>query len=181
MNPFLEETIRKAEQSSEAFSRNITCKVYGIKEGALAVSSFTDSFHDIELSLLVDRKTFCIIEARAEMRQVPYEICRETLAGLEKLKGLMIYSRAVNRDVRRRIPRKKGCTHLFELIEFTLACLFSGAPMAGLRTSETPQTADGEDPEEHRRKQKANPWLRNTCLAFVNEGNTDNKDDAAQA
>lgn len=178
MNQPSREKIRIAEESREVFSRNIACKVYAVAEGARAVARFTDQFHDITLTLLIDRKTFRVLEAQATMEQIPYEVCRETLAGLENLKGMMIYSRAVNREVRRRIPRREGCTHLFEIIEFTLASLFSGAPLAGLRTTETPQTAGGENPEKHRRKQQKNPWLKNTCHAFVCEENSNNNDES---
>jgi hypothetical protein len=174
MTQSLKDIMKQAEACAESFSRNISCKVYGLNGGALAVSRFADQFHDISLALQVDGKTFCILDAQASMDKVPYAVCRETLPKLGNLKGLSIYHRAVNREVRRRISRKEGCTHFFELIEFTLASLFSGAPMAGVNGEKSPPPIKNIDPEEHRQKQKNNPWLQNTCLAFkIEKGNED--------
>ena len=167
----LEEKIQSVKNTEEAFSRNITCKVYGAPEGVMSVSRFVDRFHDISLTMLIDPRTSCIKDADAVMDRVPYNICFKTRGLIKNLLGLSIFHRAVRREALKRIPRREGCTHLFELVEFTLAALFSGAPLAGLHGVKSPRDIEDEDPEEHRQRQLHNPWLKNTCRAFVIEEN----------
>ncbi len=166
MNP-MEKLLELAGESREVISRNMTCKVHSVHEGALAISRMADEFHEMTLAILVDRHSFEITRAHAQIKRAPYRICATTESTIEKLVGLSIYHRAVRREARRRTGRKEGCTHLFELVEFTLASLFSGAPLAGLENSDTPHKIAEMDPEEHRRLHIENPWLRNTCRAFV--------------
>lgn len=167
--------VQKASGSVEraVFERRLDCQVYKDGDSIRAESFFKDPYHDIALTLWVDKKTFRIINAKARMKKAPYVVCAEVEALVASLCGLSIYHRAVNREVRRLIPRQAGCTHLFELIEFSLGCLFSGAPLAGAGDENSPQPLEGIYPEEHRKIHSDNPWLKNTCRAFKNdeEGN----------
>jgi len=151
------------------FTRTMTCKLYPVSGGILAVSRFTDRFHDIELAVQVNSKDFTITNIHAKMDKIPYEICRKTIPGLQHLNGLLIFHPAVNREVRRRIKRKEGCTHIFELLEFTLESMFSGGPSIGLNGGQVEKSERELPPEEHRRLQVTNPRLRNTCMAFACE------------
>jgi len=164
-----ENLINGAMDARETFGRDLRCKIYRADGGVLAISRLVDRFHDIELTVFVDRSNFKITQARVKMEKVPYEICKETMSGVENLCDLFIFHPAINREVRRRIKRKDGCTHLFELIEFTFQSLFSGGPLAGLGNDETVDSKSDLPAEEHRRLQAGNPRLHNTCRAFVQD------------
>lgn len=162
-------TQQKKKGGEEVFERRLDCHVFRDGDSIRAESFFKDYYHDIALTLWVDKRTFRITKAQARMNKAPYEVCGEVETLVDLLCGLSIYHRAVNREVRRLIPRKEGCTHLFELIEFSLGCLFSGAPLAGARDENSPHPLKDTDPEEHRKIHSNNPWLKNTCRAFKND------------
>ncbi len=161
--------IKHARSVEEGFKRILSCSVHVTDKGAITLSRLTDRFHDIELAMLIELENYTIAEAQVKMEKVPYDICRETMEGAKKLVGIFIFHPAVVREVRKRIKRKDGCTHLFELIEFTLQTLFSGGPAAGLNSDHNPESAEELPPEEHRHLGINNPRLRNTCRAFVQD------------
>jgi len=169
MSEDFDKLVRDVKQKEGGFVRIMTCKLYPVSGGILAVSRFSDRFHDIEMAVEVGSKNFTITNIGASMNKIPYEICRETVPGLQKLNGLFIFHPAVNREVRRHIKRKEGCTHIFELLEFTLVTLFAGGPSMGLNDGHAEKPIPGMPPEEHRKLQMANPRLRDTCLAFACE------------
>jgi len=158
--------IEKIGAAREGFRRDLKCSVYPDEKGAVAVSRLTDTYHDLTLAMEIDGTDFTISEIGVKMDKVPYPICMETAREIENLKGLPIFHPMVNREVRRRIKRYNGCTHLFELVEFTLQTLFSGGPAAGLNGGQVAESDRELPPEEHRLLQASNPRLRNTCRAF---------------
>jgi len=159
----------RAKNAENVFNRDISCKVYRAENGVLSISRLVDQFHDITLAMLIDPTGFTVTEAFVKMERVPYEVCRKTADGIKNIKGLFILHPAVNREMRRKIKRKDGCTHLFELLEFTLQTLFTGGPRAGLNGEDLVKVDKELQPEEHRLLQMTNPRLKNTCLAFVPE------------
>ena len=162
------------ENYKKVFGRNITCEVYRADGGILSISRLVDHFHDITLSMLIDPSKLVITEVSAKMDKVPYKICHETALDMKKLQGIFILHPAVSREVRRVIKRKEGCTHLFELIEFTFQTLFTGGPRAGLNGEQIMKIDKDLHPEEHRRLQMKNPRLVNTCRAFIPENSNNN-------
>lgn len=166
MDKKAEKLMESAGGREEGFRRDLKCSVYPDEKGAVTVSRLTDMYHELTLTMEIDSSDFTVSEIGVKMDKVPYPICRETAREIENLKGLPIFHPTVNREVRRRIKRFDGCTHLFELIEFTLQTLFSGGPAAGLNGGQVAQTDRELHPEEHRRLQMTNHRLKNTCRAF---------------
>ncbi len=169
MDKKAEKLIESAGDAKEGFRRDLKCSVYPNEKGAVTVSRLTDMYHELTLALEIDSSDFTISETGVKMDRVPYPVCKETAREIENLKGLPIFHPTVNREVRRRIKRHDGCTHLFELIEFTLQTLFSGGSAAGLNGGQAVQTEQELHPEEHRQLQISNPRLKNTCRAFKSE------------
>lgn len=169
MTEKIKKLLEEARREKSVFERSMICSIVRVEDGIFSISRLTDYFHDLTLALLIDPVKYIIIDALAEMNKVPYEICRETAAGVDNLKGIFIFHPAAAREVRRAIKRKEGCTHLFELIEFTLATLFTGGPRAGLNGPQIVKIDKELKPEDQRRLQMTNPRLANTCRAFVTE------------
>jgi hypothetical protein len=71
-------------------------------------------FHHMKIIMVVNDE-FEIIDVKAHMYATPFTDCPEAEISYENLKGLKIQSGWIN-QVRERIERSSGCTHLNELL-----------------------------------------------------------------
>ena len=70
--------------------------------------------HQMSLRLTLDLD-FTIHRVDVAMDDTPYRICRQVERNIKKLEGIQIGSGWL-REVRMRVPRTEGCTHLIELL-----------------------------------------------------------------
>ncbi len=71
--------------------------------------------HHLCIRLLVGGWPVTIMDAEAEMPQVPHDLCRTTQESVSKLKGIAIAS-GYSEKIRHMLGGVKGCTHLTHLI-----------------------------------------------------------------
>jgi hypothetical protein len=71
--------------------------------------------HLMCVRLLLGEWPLLILDAEAEMIEVPYDMCVKGVKGVERIKGLRIAS-GFSEEVFRRIGGAKGCTHLTHLV-----------------------------------------------------------------
>ena len=73
-----------------------------------------EPIHDMLLRITID-DTMLIVGAEASTESSPYSICGEIAPAYEKLIGLRIGA-GFHREVKKRLGRDSGCTHLTELL-----------------------------------------------------------------
>jgi len=141
-----------------------------IVEGTLRDDRFCDSHmftgeirppftvHHMIVRMELRLPDLTILDIEVEMPSVPHESCREPRECLESLKGLCIASGFTAR-VRKRIDRKKACTHLLTLVTAMAPAAFQGAWSARIRQPVDPQTYSGMLSK-----------LKNTCWAWREDG-----------
>ncbi|MCF8062262.1 MAG: DUF2889 domain-containing protein [Deltaproteobacteria bacterium] len=88
--------------------------------------------HNMAVRFLVGGAPPVILDAEAEMLDVPNENCPATLDSIEAMKGLPIAS-GYGEEVRRRVGGVKGCAHLTQLIMIMGTAALHGAWIAGSR------------------------------------------------
>ena len=71
--------------------------------------------HWIGVRLLVGGWPLAILDAEAEMPQVPHERCADILAAVRRVVGLSIVS-GFSAEIRRRLGGDRGCAHMTQLI-----------------------------------------------------------------
>jgi hypothetical protein len=117
---------------------------------------FTVHHMIVRMELLLPDLT--ILDIEVEMPSLPHESCCKTRECLEPLKGLCIAAGFTAR-VRKRIDRKKACTHLLTLVTAMAPAAFQGAWSATIR-----QPVDPETYAEMLNK------LKGTCWAWREDG-----------
>lgn len=76
-----------------------------------------DPFHDILVSLVLDKERQCILSAEGGMNRVPYAGgCRASLPKLHELAGLEI-RQGFSRELRSQLGGEMGCPYLVELAD----------------------------------------------------------------
>ena len=153
-----------AKHHKQAFGRIVKSEVYKLKNGrVLAVTQMHDDYHDMDLVVLLS-DSFCIEEIAGRMDRIPYPCCEtKPLEILSRLKGIAVMERGGMRQVRERIPRNLGCTHVYEMIESAFRAVFAG--------SHNILYEDWEEmfdicSEEHRQLGMHSPFLAESCYAF---------------
>lgn len=120
-------------KASPVHERRLEIRTYPVEEGRviiegwlrderLAVGFHWDGkprppgvVHWMGVRLLVGGWPLTILDAEAEMRQVPHDLCPETLDSVQKIVGLSIVAGFSDR-VRKRLGGVEGCSHLTHLI-----------------------------------------------------------------
>jgi len=159
------EAIRNlAKHHRQAFGRIVKNEIYKLKNGrVLAITRLHDDHHDMDLAVLLS-DSFCIEEIAGRMDRIPYPCCEtKPLEMLSLLKGISVMERGGMKQVRDRIPREQGCTHIYEMIESTFRAVFVG--------SHRVLYGDLEElidlcPDEHRQLGLNVPILTGSCYAF---------------
>ena len=116
-----------AKHRKQTFGRIVNCEMYKLDRGILAITGMHDDFHDMQLAMLLNDR-YEIEDVAVSMERIPFPQC-EVLPPktIKRLVGLKVYERGITRKVKELIPRKEGCTHLYEMIESTFRAVFSGS------------------------------------------------------
>jgi len=159
-----EEIKALAKHHKQIFGRLVECEMYQLDGGkVLALARMHDDYHDMNLAMVLD-KGYRIEEIAGRMDRIPYPQCEGVpIESLKSLVGIPVLERGGLRAVKERIPRNRGCTHLYEMIESTFRAVFVGS------YSITGQKWEGVlalDMEENRQLGLASPVLADTCWAF---------------
>ncbi len=159
------ETIKGlAKHHKQAFGRIVKCEMYTLEKGRhLALTRMHDDYHDMNLALLLD-ESFRIREIAGRMDRIPYPCCESRpLEVLGALKGIGVLERGGLKEVRKRIPRNQGCTHIYEMIESTFRSIFVGSySIFGQKWEGILEL----EMEENRQLGLRSPILADTCYAF---------------
>lgn len=76
-----------------------------------------DPFHDIQVSLVLDKERLRVISAEGEMSRTPYpDSCRASLPKLKDIAGLEIRQGFI-RELRSHLSGRMGCPYLVELVD----------------------------------------------------------------
>lgn len=155
-----------AKHQTQSFGRIVKCEMYILEDGFLAVTGMHDDFHDINLAVYLDDR-YTVKDIAADMERIPYPACEVVPPeSLKKLISLPVFEKGVMKSVREIVPRKEGCTHLYEMIESTFRSIFVG--LYNIMGAEY-EGALELDPEEERQHHMSSPILRDTCYAFSSE------------
>jgi hypothetical protein len=147
----------------ELYQRNINVVVETVDDDHIVVqASLLDLDHSIRFSMEVHTATGTIVGGNAQMIRVPFAKCRETIARVEKIGGLVI-ERGINRKLANVLGRNTGCMHLVEL------AVTSARMAAALLVEAGGGLVDRERFEslsEAERIEIGMPFLKNTCWVF---------------
>jgi hypothetical protein len=149
----------------QSFHRIVTTEVYQTLEGALSICKLHDNYHDMELALLVDPKTYIIKDIDVVMNRHPFESCVQSFSSYKRLIGLRVMGGGVLHKIHQLIPRVDGCTHMYTALEASLRALFIGAGYEGLRGRTTLTSRS-----DHQEQLRVHPLTRETCVSFRNDG-----------
>ncbi|WP_419658768.1 hypothetical protein Dvar_76090 [Desulfosarcina variabilis str. Montpellier] len=141
-----------------------------IVEGELQDRRFCDSHmysgevrpphtvHHMIIRMALHVPELTILDIEVEFPTVPRGDCLETQESLDAIKGMRIAA-GFTAKVRKRIDRKKGCTHLLTLLTAMAPAAFQGAWSARIRQPLDPEIYVG---------MMSN--LKNTCWAWRDGG-----------
>ncbi len=155
-----------AKHYRQTFGRIVKCETYSMPDGILAITRMHDDFHDINLAMLFD-DSYRVKDVAVEMERIPFPQC-ETLPrkSLKNIIGLSLNQKGVMRRVKELIPRKEGCTHIYEVLESTFRAVFVGSYSV---IGELYEGALDLGLEEERQYWMSTPVLRDTCYSFSTE------------
>lgn len=106
------------------FAREKSIQVKMPESGRLEVTaSMKDNFHEIETYLVFEPATKTILESQAKMYKIPFDICPETCAKMDRLVGLALQP-GISKIVRELIGNNQGCAHLTDLVLDSLRVVF---------------------------------------------------------
>jgi hypothetical protein len=147
---------------TEIYERNINVSVSRLNEHEILTrASMLDLNHHIRVELKIELTTETIVDTRAQMVKVPYELCQLTLSNIKKLIGLKI-ERGINKNIVNALGHAEGCTHMVDLS--MEAVRLSANVMVGL-TKVGDEWFNGVGSDEERIA-RVKPILKNSCLPF---------------
>ncbi len=111
--------------------------------------------HAMTLDVTVDRRSFIVTDANAEMTRTPHMECTAIEPAFRNLIGLSV-TRGFNRAVQERLGRQRGCTHL----EFLARAI--GPAVIQTMASASSRRA-GAAGISRTVKEDSDSWLTNTC------------------
>lgn len=114
-----------------------------------------EAVHDMSLRVTLDLD-FVIHDLVAVSDFTPYNICSEVVEGMRQLIGLQITTGWMG-EVRRRVGKRAGCTHLLELL----------APMA---TTAYQTMHWAQETRDSGQTQRTRPRVIDTCHAMASDG-----------
>jgi len=149
----------------QTFQRTVTTEVYLTDEGALSVCKLLDNYHDMEMAVLVDRKSYEIKDIAATMNRHPFEDCVSSFDSYKRLVGIRVMGGGVMHRIHQLIPRVDGCSHLYTALEACLRALFIGAGY-----EEIEDMAKTRERKERQIFLRKFPLTKDTCVSFRNDG-----------
>jgi hypothetical protein len=86
------------------------------------IAKMEDRFHHIQTTVIYDYNTKFIIDATAEMKLVPFDLCHEVCNKMKELIGLEI-KQGIGKWIREIAGGPRGCTHLVDLVMDSIKCV----------------------------------------------------------
>jgi len=117
--------------------------------------------HAMTLDVTVDRRSFIVTDANAEMTRTPHMECTAIEPAFRNLIGLSV-TRGFNRAVQERLGRQRGCTHL----EFLARAI--GPAVIQTMASASSRRA-GAAGISRTVKEDSDSWLTNTCHLWAED------------
>lgn len=144
------------------FVRDIKSEVIALNDGEILVlTRLLDEHHDMTVAMLID-ENLTIQDFGVRMERIPYPVCFDAEEAYEELKGLFVFQRGIIKEIRKRVDRTAGCTHISELIEASLRALFAGLYSVRRKVDLSKILSR----EEFRQLNIGRPFLVDTCRAF---------------
>ncbi len=125
------------------------------------LSQLSDFAHIFEVKLRIDLKSKVVLEASGCYHKTPYKVCNETLPLVLSLKGLTVKP-GVLKEIASILSGKKGCVHLFELVENAIK--LASTILIGKHINYFSKEFQSLSDEEKINLSKG--YLKNTCLAY---------------
>lgn len=153
--------------------RTIVIESFDTDDSYLLCASLTDErpwadgeelirdVHAMTLDVTVDKKTFVVTDAHAEMTRTPHMECNAIEPAFRNLIGLSV-TRGFNRAVQERLGRQRGCTHL----EFLARAI--GPAVIQTMASASSRRA-GAAGISRTVKEDSDSWLTNTCHLWAED------------
>lgn len=108
------------------FQRDIFSEITDLGDESIMVyTRLLDEYHDLSTVMVVGGDLI-ISDFEVRMDRMPYELCPESFSAYQSLVGLYVFQRGVLREMKSRVERTAGCTHITELLEASLRALFAG-------------------------------------------------------
>lgn len=153
---------REAQLSRVAFVRDIKSEVTALENNRVMVlTRLLDEWHDISCVLVVD-ESLHITDVAARMDRMPHDMCAEAEVAYDNLVGLYIFQRGIIKEIRERVERTEGCTHITEVVEASLRALFAGL----YKVRSKADLSNVLDKEDRRQLNILRPVLADTCRSF---------------
>ncbi|MCD6554737.1 MAG: hypothetical protein DRI52_01430 [Chloroflexi bacterium] len=147
----------------DLYQRNINVSVHRMDDDQIMLwSTMLDLDHSIRVQLIIDAANRQIVDASGEMLKVPFSICQQTLANLERLKGLTV-KRGIAKEVSAAVGRNTGCVHLVETVMSAVRLVFPFLVGYGSGLTDWQQL---EQLTEEEQIQLGKLFLADTCLAY---------------
>lgn len=161
MDNGFERLIALARHHTQTFGRTITAEIYRPEDGLLVITKLHDDVHDVQLAILVDKRTMVLDELAIRMERIPYHTCLQSTESFKKLEGLHLFERGVTKVMRKTVGKALGCTHVMEMLDVSLRTLFAEV---GIEVAEP--VMQGLDLQERQQLAVSNPLLVDTCFSF---------------
>jgi hypothetical protein len=106
------------------------------REDLLLTGTFSDSFHELGLTLLLNGEDFTVVSARAGMLRGPDAVCFEGMAEAASLKGKKFSPPPAKKEIAALLGGENGCVHLIDVAHnlaetLALGNNFNGREAAG--------------------------------------------------
>jgi len=172
-------SIKELMREAPVHERNLQMRTYPLDDGRLIAEGwlrderFTSGFHWsgkprphgvvhwICVRLLLEGWPLRIVDAEAEMPDIPHEKCPTTLPSLENIIGITIES-GFSAEIIKRIGGVKGCTHMTHLI-------VAMGP-AALHGYWTQKSREPGPPLKSIEEYEGLPYLINSCRLWREDG-----------
>ena len=140
--------------SMEDFRRDISYRLLKREDGQLDLTAtLRDSFHDIELKVVVEGESLVITDVQVAFHKSPTVACGNVSARLQRLVGFTI-GRGLNRKLMEILAGGEGCGNLRNLLLGLLPLAINVKASAGIRDEQDMLDAIHEQ-------------LRGTCAGYA--------------
>ncbi len=124
------------------FNRYKTCAVYQMMDGTLiAQGSFSDSFHELGLSVLLQQDGL-ITGVSSNFIRIPDPVCSESATHLALLTGKQ-FTKLSKRDIKAMVGGAEGCDHLLDIANDIRKAVTATLELTG------PVVYEGQSPPWH--------------------------------
>ncbi len=149
----------------DLLERNINVLIKKLDEDTIFVrSSILDLHHSMFFEMEIDFITREITKVNAAMVKVPYPVCQDALANIQKCIGLRL-ERGFAKRMAEFLGKNTGCTHMLE-IALTGARTASYAILNILAEGRMWKDIIASDEERY---ETVKEYLDNSCVAFIKE------------